>query len=321
MREATMAFRAALGSLILAVSLIGGAHAQTYPTKPVQVFVHFNPGAVVDILGRVFADELSTLLGQQFVVVNREGASGIIANQAVAQARPDGYTIAFTPQGSIVIQPQIKKDLGYSIDSFAPICQVFENQFVMLVSHDSPYRNLKDIVDYARANPGKMSFGVFGIASVPHLQMHSFLFAAKLQMTQVPYKSLATMSADTASRQIDIGVTAWGSFNPQQVRVAAALAPERNPLAPDIPTTAEAGYPVSAPAFGGLMAPKGTPAEVLKILGAACEKASHGAKWQEVLKRTGTPGPYLGAADYEKRLREDIRSKGELVRALNIKDE
>ena len=318
-----MTFRAALGSLVLAASLAvsGAGQAQTYPTKPVQVFIHFNPGAVVDILGRVFSDEMGTALGQQFVVVNREGASGIIANQAVAQARPDGYTLAFTPQGSIVIQPQIKKDLGYTFESFQPICQVFENQFVMLVSHESPYKNLQDIIAYARANPGKMSFGVFGIASVPHLQMHSFLFAAKLEMTQVPYKSIATMAADTASRQIDIGITAFGSFNPQQVRVAAVLASRRNPLAPDVPTTAEAGYPVSDPAFGGLIAPKGTPPEVLNTLGSACEKVSRGPKWQEVLKRTGTPGPYLAAADYEKRLREDIKSKGALVRALNIKDE
>ena len=310
-----------LAACAAAAALAAGAHAQSYPTKPVQVFVHFNPGAVVDILGRVFSEEMSAVLGQQFVVVNREGASGIIANQAVAQARPDGYTLAFTPQGSIVIQPQVKKDLAYTFDSFAPICQVFENQFVMLVSHESPYKNLTDIVNYARANPNKMSFGVFGIASVPHLQMHSFLFAAKLQMTQVPYKSIATMSADTASRQIDIGITAFGSFNPQQVRVAAVLAPRRNPLAPDVPTTAEAGYPVSDSAFGGLIAPKGTPPEVLKTLETACEKVSQSAKWQEVLKRTGTPGPYLGSADYLKRLREDVKSKGDLVRALDIKDQ
>jgi tripartite-type tricarboxylate transporter receptor subunit TctC len=321
MREATMAFRAVLGSLVLAASFACGAHAQTYPTKPVQLFIHFNPGAVVDILGRVFADDLGATLGQQVVVVNREGGSGIIANQVVAQARPDGYTLAFTPQGSIVIQPQIKKDLGYTFESFQPICQVFENHFAILVSHNSPHKTVKDIVEYARANPNKMTFGVFGIASVPHLQMHSFLFAAKVQMTQVPYKSVGTMSAETASGQIDIGITAFGSFNPQQVRVVAVLAPDRNPLAPDIPTTAELGYPVSAPAFGGLVAPKGTPREVLNTLETACAKVHQGAKYQEVLKRTGTPAPYLGAADYEKRLREDIKSKGELVRALDIKGE
>jgi tripartite-type tricarboxylate transporter receptor subunit TctC len=318
-----MAIRAALGSVVLAASLVGAtsAHAQTYPTKPVQVFIHFNPGAVVDILGRVFSDEMGTALGQQFVVVNREGGSGIIANQAVAQARPDGYTLAFTPQGSIVIQPQIKKDLGYTFESFQPICQVFENHFAILVSHNSPYKTVNDIIEYARANPNKMTFGVFGIASVPHLQMHSFLFAAKVQMTQVPYKSVGTMSAETASGQIDMGVTAFGSFNPQQVRVVAVLASRRNELHPDAPTTAELGYPVSAPAFGGLVAPKGTPREVLNTLETACAKVHQGAKYQEILKRTGTPGPYLGAADYEKRLREDITSKGELVRALNIKDE
>jgi tripartite-type tricarboxylate transporter receptor subunit TctC len=311
--------RKALLGMALAVSVGMGAQAQNYPTKPVQVLIHFNPGAVVDVLGRAFSDEIGTLLGQPFVVVNREGASGIIANALVAAARPDGYTLAFSTQGSIAIQPHLKKDLAYGIDSFAPVCQVFENHFAVLVPPNSPFKTLQELIDYGRANPNKLSFGVFGIASVPHLQFNSFLLAAKLQMTQVPYKSVATMTTDTSSGQLDVGVTAFGSFSAAPVRVLATLAKQRNPLFPDVPTTDEVGYPVSDPAFGGLIAPKGTPPEVINTLETACAKAAQSAKWQEVLKRTGSPGPYLGAADYAKRLRTDYEAKGQLVRLLDIK--
>jgi len=302
-----------------ACGLSGGVQAQTYPSKPVQMFIHFNPGAVVDILGRVFADEIGQILRQQFVVVNREGASGIIAMTAVAQAKPDGYTLAFAPPGAIVSQLHLKKDLPYTIDSFVPVCQVFENQFVVLVSPGSPFKSLNQLMDYARANPNKLSYGVFGIGSVPDLQFQSLVLAAKAQITQVPYKSLAQMTSDTSSGQIDIGVTAFGSFGAAPVRVLATMAKQRNELFPDVPSAGELGFPVSDPAFGGLVAPKGTPPEILRTLETACAKAAEAPKWHDVLKRTGTPGPYLGSVEYAKRLRADYQAKGELIRLLGIK--
>jgi tripartite-type tricarboxylate transporter receptor subunit TctC len=309
-----------LGLLAAAVcGAFGPAGAQKYPDKPVQVIVHFNPGAVVDILGRTFAEEMSQLLGQPFVVVNREGAAGVIGNSALAQARPDGYTLAFTPPGSIVIQPHLKKDLPYTLESFAPICQVFENQFVVLVAPNSRFKTLPEIIDFARANPGKLSWGVFGVASVPHLQFQSLLLAARAPMTQVPYRSVAQMTTDVSSGQLDLGVTAFGSFGAAPVRVVAALGKARNELYPDVPSAGEYGFPVGDPAYGGLIAPRGTPPEVLQTLETACAKAAQSERWQAVLKRTGSPGPYLGSADYARRLREDSRAKGELVRVLDIK--
>jgi tripartite-type tricarboxylate transporter receptor subunit TctC len=303
------------------LAAVGPLHAQTYPAKPVQMIVHFNPGAVVDILGRVFAEEMSQLLGQQFVVVNREGAAGVIATSSLAQARPDGYTLAFTPPGSITIQPHLKKDLPYTVESFAPVCQVFENQFVVLVGPKSPFKTFKEVADFARANPNKLSFGVFGVGSVPHLQFHSLLLDAKLQMTQVPYRSIAQMTTDVGAGQLDLGVTAFGSFGGAPVQVLVALGNERSELYPDVPSAKELGFRVSDAAYGGLIAPKGTPPEFLKTLETACEKAAKTPRWKDVLKRTGSPGPYLGSEAYAKRLREDSRVKAELVRALDLKIE
>jgi tripartite-type tricarboxylate transporter receptor subunit TctC len=299
----------------------GGARADSYPSKPVQVIVFFNPGAVVDILGRAMAEEMGQILSQQFVVVNREGAGGMVGVNVASQARPDGYTLLFGPPGPLTIQPHIRKDLAYTLDSFVPVCQVFENQFVVVVGHNSPLKSLDDVIKAARASPGKLTWGVFGLGGVPHLQFHSLLLDAKADMVAVPYKSIATMMADATGGQLDIGVTAFGSFGVGTVRVLASLAGQRNELYPDVPAAPELGYRVSDSAYGGFLAPKGTPAEALTALEGACAKAAQTARWKDVLKRTGSPGPYLGAEAYAKRLREDSRVKGELVRILGIKAE
>jgi tripartite-type tricarboxylate transporter receptor subunit TctC len=318
-------WRLILRSCALALSLIAivsdTGRADTYPSKPVQMIIFFNPGAVVDILGRTMAEEMGQLLNQQFVVVNREGAGGMVGVNVAAQAKPDGYTLLFGPPGPITIQPHIRKDLAYSLDSFTPICQVFENQFVVVVGHNSPLKSLDEVIKGARANPGKMSWGVFGIGGVPHLQFYSLLLDAKADMLAVPYKSIATMMADATSGQIDIGVTAFGSFGIGTVRVLASLAGQRNELYPDVPAAPELGYRVSDSAYGGFLATKGTPPEALRALEGACAKAHQSARYKEVLKRTGSPGPYLGAEGYAKRLKEDSRVKGELVRLLDIKAE
>ena len=140
-------------------------------------------------------------------------------------------------------------------------------------------------------------------------------------MTPVPYKSIATMVTDAGAGQIDLGVTAFGSFGTGQVRVLATLAGQRNELYPDVPSAPELGYKVSDSAYGGLLAPRGTPPEILETVESACAKAAQTARWKEVLRRTGSPGPYLGADGYAKRLREDWHGKGELVRLLGIKAE
>jgi tripartite-type tricarboxylate transporter receptor subunit TctC len=308
-------------ALAAIAAFAGGARADTYPSKPVQMIVQFNPGAVSDIIGRVLADELSQKLGQPFIVVNREGAGGVIGNTAVAQARPDGYTLLFAVAGSFTAQPHIVKDIPYTIDSFAPICQVFETQFIAITSPDSPLKSLADLVQAARAAPGKHTYGVFGVGSVPHLQFHSLLMAAKVEMTSVPYRSISQLVTDTSSRQLDVGVTSFGSLGAAPVRIMVGLASKRNEAYPDAPSTGELGYPVSDPNFTGLLAPKGTPREILNTLETACGAAMQAPRMNDVMKRTGSPNIFASGAEYEKHLRADFEAKGALVRALNLKSQ
>jgi len=307
--------------IVLAALLAAEARAETYPAKPVQVIVQFNPGATSDIIGRVLADDLSQRLGQQFIVVNREGAAGVVGNTAAAQARPDGYTLLFAVAGSLTAQPHLVRDIPYTIDSFAPICQVFETQFIAIVAPKSAYASLADLVQAARSNPGRLTYGVFGVGSVPHLQFHSLLIAAKVAMTSVPYRSIAQLVSDTSSRQIDVGVTSFGSLGAAPVRILVGLGSARNESYPDIPSTAELGYPVSDPNFTGLLAPKGTPPDILKSLETGCAAAMQTPRMRDILKRTGSPAASLGAAAYAAHLRADFAAKGALIRAMNLKSE
>jgi len=313
--------RRILIALAAIAAIAGAARADTYPSKPVQVIVQFNPGAVSDIIGRVLADELGQRLGQQFIVVNREGAGGVIGNTAAAQARPDGYTLLFAVAGSLTAQPHLVKDIPYTIDSFAPICQVFETQFIAITGPDSPLKSLADLVQTARAAPGKRTYGVFGVGSVPHLQFHSLLMAAKVEMTSVPYRSISQLVTDASSRQIDVGVTSFGSLGAAPVRILVGLAAKRNEAYPDAPSTGELGYPVSDPNFTGLLAPKGTPPEILGTLETACAAAMQAPRMNDVMKRTGSPNIHAGGADYGKHLRADFEAKGALVRTLNLKSQ
>lgn len=302
-----------------ALAAAAPAGADTYPSKPIQMIVQFNPGAVSDIIGRSLAEELGQRLGQQVVVVNREGAGGVIGNTAVAQAKPDGYTLAFSVAGALTAQPHLVKTIPYSIDSFAPVCQVFETQFITITAPDSAYKTLADLVQAARANPGKLTYGVFGVGSVPHLQFHSLLLSAQVEMTSVPYRSIAQLVTDTSSRQLDVGVTSFGSLGAAPVRILVGLAKQRNETYPDVPSTGELGYPVSDPNFTGLLAPKGTPPEVLKTLETACAAAMQTPRMADVLKRTGSPNIYADGAGYEKHLRADSAAKGALIRTMNLK--
>lgn len=304
--------------LAAALTVSAGALAQDYPNKAVQVINQFNPGAVVDVLARVAADEMGQVLGKPFIAVNREGAGGLVAGQAIANARPDGYTIGFMTQGPLIIQPYLQKTQPYSLDSFVPVCHLFENHFAILVAQNAPYKTLDDMVTFARANPGKLSWGVFGVASVPHLQFYSLLRELKLEMTSIPYKSMGQMSQDVAAGHLDIGVTAFGSFNAFAVRPVAVLSDRRNPTFPDIPTVHEQGYAVSMPAFGGFVVPKGTPAEIVKALGDACTKVAESDRYKEISQRTGSPLIYMNGEKFAERLRADRQFKAELIKALNI---
>jgi tripartite-type tricarboxylate transporter receptor subunit TctC len=318
--------RRVIGPLSIVVLLAGlgtanTAHAQAYPSRPIQLLVPFSAGNVIDLLARGLAEGLGPAIGGSIQVVNREGAAGIVMMSALAASKPDGYTLGFAPQGQLTIQPHLKADLPYKPDSITPICQTFENQFAIVVGPDSPHKDFKGLIAFAKQNPGKLTWGDSGLSTVPNLQMYSLLQSAGIKMEYTPYRSYPQLIQDVLAGRLDLAAPSIGSFNGQPLRVLAILADKRHPMYANAPTVAEFGYSVSMPGFGGLYAPAGLPADVLAKLDAGCPAAVASASYKSIAERTGAPTPYLDGAGFQRRLQDDSKAKGELIKALNIKVE
>jgi len=299
----------------------GAAYGQAYPSRPIQILVPFSAGNVIDLLARGLGEGLAQAMGASVLIVNREGASGIIAMSALASAKPDGYTLAFAPQGQITIQPHLKADLPYKESSFTPICQTFENQFAIVVGPNSPIRDFRQLIATAKESPGRLTWGDSGVATVPNLQMYSLLRSAGVKMEYTPYRNYPQLVQDVLAGRLDLAAPSVGSFNGQNLRVLAILSDQRSPQFPDVPTVAEFGYAVSMPGFGGLYAPSGLPADVLAKLADGCAKAAQSESFRTIATRSGAPIRYLDQAAFSRRLQEDSRAKAELIRALNLKVE
>ena len=204
-----------------------------YPSQAVQVIVPYTAGGNSDVMGRAFLDALSKVLGGQFVVVNRDGAGGTIGFAQLAAARPDGYTLGFGPTSAMTSAPHLMKKLPFKQADFTYICQVFENIYAVAVAPNSRYRTLTELVDYARANPGKLSFGSSGIASVGHLSGEGFAHGLGITLNHVPFRGDGQMLPQVLGGQIDFAVSGMGS-SAGSLRPLVVFSDTRLPFLPDV---------------------------------------------------------------------------------------
>lgn len=276
--------RFALGSIasavVLGAGLLGGtsALAQAYPTKPVTIIVPFAAGGTTDILARIIGQALTAELGQSVVVDNRAGAGGNFGGQAAAKAAPDGHTLFMGTVGTHAINASLYKKMPFDpVKDFAPLTRVANVPNLLVANPAQPYKSVKDLIAYAKANPGKVNFGSSGNGSSIHLSGELFKSLAKVDMQHVPYKGSAPAVTDLLGNQIDIMFDNMPSAI-QHVR-SGKLAPlavttaKRSPELPNVPTIAEAGVPgYEATSWFGMFAPAGTPAPVLAKLNAAIVK-------------------------------------------------
>ncbi|MGH6625905.1 MAG: tripartite tricarboxylate transporter substrate binding protein [Burkholderiaceae bacterium] len=311
---------AVLAALGLLAGTVGAA--EPYPTRPIQFVVPFAAGGGLDLNARNFAQALAEVLKQPVTVSNRDGAAGTIGLQAVANARTDGYTLAFTPAVPLTSEPHRLKALAYQLDSFQPVCQVFENIFAIAVPKDSPYRGIDDLVRDARRDPGRVSYGTSGTGSIPHLGTADIEAATQVVFTHVPYKGDAPMLQDLLSQRLAFGAVLASSIAPQlqagTLRLLAVYADRRHPAFPQVPTLTEAGVPVVQRSFGGLLAPARTPPEVLATLETGCEKAVQSASYRDWAQRAHQVLDYQGAATFGQRLRLDSQAKAATLRRLGL---
>lgn len=305
-----------------ACMLSAASGAQTaWPERPVQLIVPFPAGGGVDVIARPFADLLSAALQQPVIVVPRDGAAGTIGTAAVATAKPDGYTLAFTPNGPITVQPHVIASLPYKFDDLVPLCQLFAVQYVLAVRQDSPYKTLGDLIAAARAHPGKLTYGFGGIATAPHLAISQLAIVAGIDMLGVPFRGDPQAIIALRAGEIDSAMLNIGGAKAQVFRALATFAETRQIEIPDTPTVKELGYPVASSAFGGLFAPKGLPIDVAKRIDSACEKISADERFQRAVRQASQEPVYRNGADFAKLLAADYAIKGDIVKRAGVKSQ
>ncbi len=250
----------------------------TYPNQAIRMVVPYPPGGPTDITARVVAAEMSKTIGQSVVIDNRPGASGMIGSEMVTKATPDGYTLL--ANASIhVINPSVYPDMRFdAIKDFTPITQLAQVPLVLVVPANSPIKSVKDLVEYAKANPGKVNFGSAGSASAQHLAGESFKIAAGIQMQHIPYKGSAPALTDLAGGQLQLMFDSMPSATPMinsgKLRAIAVTTTVRAKARPDLPTIAESGFPgFDISTWYAYWAPKGTPADIIEKLAASAAQA------------------------------------------------
>jgi len=305
----------------LILSAVLPAHAQQdYPNRTVTIVNPTQAGATTDVLARALVVGLSSRLGQQFVVVNRTGASGAIGTASVARAAPDGYTLLFGAVYVLSVLPAARSnDIGYEANSLVPVCQTVSNAMVIAVRPDSPFKTLSELVVAARAQPGKLNYGHQGAGSIPHLSMEEFLETAKLDIKGIPGRGDPAVVTDLLGGSIDVAALVQGTVAGQNLRLLGIFAEERHPSFAATPTVKEQGFDVAPISFGGLLAPAATPKEILTKLETACEGATKDEIYATAAQRGGQPPSYYAdRATFEMRLARDVEAKKRLIARMKL---
>jgi tripartite-type tricarboxylate transporter receptor subunit TctC len=266
-------------SLCTALALNTGllhAQSRSFPHRPIKVVVPFPAGGPTDGMARLISDRLGAVLGQSIVVENHGGgAGGSVGAKLVASADPDGYTILLTPGGSLTTGPIVHKNIGYDpAKAFTPVALLIETPNILSVHPDLPVKSLAELVAYAKANPGKISWGSQGFGTGPHLLAEMFKLDTGANIVHVPYRGTAPLLAGILAGEIqmvaDPGTTSLALIQSGKLRPIAIAGAERFSQLPDVPTTSEAGFPkLQSPFWLGVVAPAGTPPAIVDQLNAA----------------------------------------------------
>ncbi|MGE5616336.1 MAG: tripartite tricarboxylate transporter substrate binding protein [Bacillota bacterium] len=310
--------------LSLAASLAG---AQGYPERPVRVIVGFPPGGPTDIVARLFAQRAQQALRQSFVVENKPGANSVVATEAVAASKPDGYTLLAAAQNHAMIPALYADRVSFdALASFAPICIVAKSPTVLVVAPRFGVRTLDEFLKKVREKPGAYTYASVGVGSAVHLATEDLLHITKISLTHVPYKGAAPASTALLAGEVDAYLATIGSVLPhikagKLVPIAVAAA-ARSRLLPDVPTFTEQGVPgFQAEVWYGLLAPAATPRPVLQALEREARGFSDDASIGERLVAAGIePAATCGSA-FSAQLATEIRTFKSVAQRLNLKVE
>ena len=257
---------ASVAVVLLSLTALPAAMAQSFPARPIRIIIGFPPGGAIDTIARVMAPKMAADLGQSVVVENKPGAGGVIGMQSVARAEPDGYTIFMGTMGNFSITPAIVKDLPYNVQKdFSPVTEVASSGFVIYVNPELPIKTVPELIAYAKANPGKLNFSSSGNAGLPHMAGEMFASAAGIKMTHVPYKGSSPSVNDVVAGQVQLTFEAVAvglqHVNAGRLRALATMGPQRLAVMPNVPTVAETIPGFNVTNWFGMAVPAGTPVD------------------------------------------------------------
>jgi tripartite-type tricarboxylate transporter receptor subunit TctC len=312
-----------LHTLFAVLCLVGStfALAQGYPMRPVKIVVPFPPGGPTDIVGRLVATKLSESLGQQFVVENRAGAGGTVGSEAVAQTAADGYTLLYGSTSTLAMAPSLYRTLAYDPrKSFAPISLVSIGPLLIVVNASVPATTLAQLIALAKEKPGSLNYSSAGNATPPHLAAEMFKSMTGVDMVHVPYKGGAPALQAVTAGEVQVLFEGLVTLLPQikagRLRALAISGNARDPALPDVPTVAEAGLPAFQVMFwSGLVAPVGTPPEVVSTLNAALRQALAGNDARDTLTRLGLVPAGNAPAEFARFIDAEILRWGQVIKS------
>jgi tripartite-type tricarboxylate transporter receptor subunit TctC len=313
------------GALLAVTLAAASAHGQDYPSKPIRILVPAQAGGIGDILPRILGQKLGDAGTATVVVENRTAGAGVVAAEAVARAQPDGYLLLMGNQGQLAIRPHLARLPYDPIKDFAPVILMVTVPNLLIVHPSVPANTLGELIAYAKANPGKLSYASQGIGASGHIAGELFKQAAGVDITHVPYRGAAPAAQDLAaghvSMMFDVVSLALGPIRAGAVRALGVAAKERVAVLPEVPTLAENGYPLEVGAWFGLLAPAGTPPAIIAWLNreAAAALAAPDARDRFVAQGAMMP---LGTPEaFRDFIAAQTARFGEVIRRAGIKEQ
>jgi tripartite-type tricarboxylate transporter receptor subunit TctC len=306
---------------------VGSAVAQTYPAKPIRLMVPFPPGGSTDIVARIVAQKLTAQLGQPLVIENRGGAGGTLGTAVVAKAPADGYNLVVGTTSTHVVAPSVYQKLEYDpVRDFAPIGLMAVTPYLLVVNPGVPAKNLKELVELMRSQPGKLNYASAGIGSTTHLAMEMLKGASQTYALHIPYNGNGPAATAVMAGQVEILFGSLPAVLPHaksgRVRALAVGTPKRSPSLPEVPTVAESGYAgFDASLWLALMAPAGTPAALIERLNKELIAAVGSKETREALDKNGAEPITSTPAELAAMIQDGVSKYAKVVKDAGVKPE
>jgi tripartite-type tricarboxylate transporter receptor subunit TctC len=295
--------------------------AQGYPNRPIKIIVPYTPGDGPDVIARLIGNKISERLGQPVVIDNKAGASGQIGLELTAKSPPDGYTLGVALVTNLALAPSAYKSIPYdTLKDFTPVALGAINYLALVARPDAPFKNVAEMIQWAKAHPGKMTIGTTSTGGLPHMSFEMLAHMSGFNFLNVPYKGNGPVVSDLTGGRLDLGVTSYtsvaGLVDSGKLRLLGITNPTRDPALPNLPTIGETVKGYAAPGWFGFVAPAGTPPEIVSKLN---DEINRAIKLPDVQKTMGTLGliPQTGSPeDFAKLIKSENEKFARLVKDI-----